>query len=217
MDEQLKNNLTSGKLWLRMGYMILVAFLLHIASFAVGILVIIQCAIKLITGATNQKLKNFSLSLITFIHQGLSFIIFHSESKPFPFNDWPEPLPSETFATEAESQSEQDESIEVVPTVDPGLGEPTMNIAESEPEAKTEALVTAEDVITENILATKDEQLKEPPTLETPLREGEDAEFGDEPPKKNSESETPVEQSESLSSDTVQKDHDPEEKTSKEH
>jgi hypothetical protein len=90
MDQQLKSNLTSPKHWVRLVYMLLFAFCLYIASFIVGILVIVQFLFALITGIDNRKLREFGGSLTLYIKQVLLFLTFNSEFKAFPFADWPE-------------------------------------------------------------------------------------------------------------------------------
>lgn len=90
MDQQLKSNLTSSKHWIRLVYMLLFAFFLYVASFVVGILVIVQFLFALVTGSDNRKLRELGGSLTVYIKEVLLFLTFNSEFKPFPFADWPE-------------------------------------------------------------------------------------------------------------------------------
>ncbi len=89
MDQQLKSNLTSSKHWVRLIYMLLFAVFVYVASFVVGVLVMVQFIFALITGSDNRKLREFGGSLTAYIHQILLFLTFNSEFKPFPFADWP--------------------------------------------------------------------------------------------------------------------------------
>ncbi len=98
MDQQLKSNITSSKHWVRLVYMLLFAFFLYVASFVVGVLVIVQFLFALITGSDNRKLRELGGSLTVYIKQMLLFLTFNSEFKAFPFADWPEPAPSENEA-----------------------------------------------------------------------------------------------------------------------
>lgn len=90
MDQQLKSNLTSSKHWIRLVYMLLFAFFLYVASFVVGILVIVQFLFALVTGSDNRKLRELGGSLTIYIKEVLLFLTFNSEFKPFPFADWPD-------------------------------------------------------------------------------------------------------------------------------
>ncbi len=89
MDEQLRSNLTSSKHWVRFLYMILFAFFLYIASFLMVVLVIVQFAFALLSGAENAKLRVLGHELTTYINQTLLFLTYNSDFKPFPFADWP--------------------------------------------------------------------------------------------------------------------------------
>jgi hypothetical protein len=95
MDQQLKSNLTSSKHWIRLVYMLLFAVFLYVASFVVGVLVMVQFIFALITGSDNRKLRELGSSVTLYIQQILLFLTFNSDAKPFPFADWPEPLVAE--------------------------------------------------------------------------------------------------------------------------
>jgi len=110
MDQQLKSNITSSKHWIRLVYMMLFAIFLYVASFVVGVLVMVQFIFALITGSDNRKLRELGRSLTTYIEQILSFLTFNSEIKPFPFADWPEsavvtPEPSESVIIVVDERS----------------------------------------------------------------------------------------------------------------
>lgn len=90
MDEQLKSNLTSGKHWMRLIYMVLFAIFLQLASVVMTVLVVVQFLFALITGSDNINLRKFGDSLSIYIFSVLQFLIYNSEEKPFPFSDWPE-------------------------------------------------------------------------------------------------------------------------------
>lgn len=92
MDQQLKSNITSSKHWIRLVYMLLFSVFLYVASFVVGVLVMVQFVFALITGSDNKKLRELGSSLTTYIEQILRFLTFNSEAKPFPFADWPSPV-----------------------------------------------------------------------------------------------------------------------------
>lgn len=91
MDEQLKSNVTSGKHWLRLVYMVVFAICLQVASFVMGVLVVLQFLFALIKGEDNDHLRQFGSSLAKYIYESLQFLTYNSEEKPFPFADWPEP------------------------------------------------------------------------------------------------------------------------------
>lgn len=91
MSDDLKANLTSGKLWGRLVYMLLFSFFLYIASFVIVLLVCVQFLFALFTGMDNKKIRLLSNSVAVYIKDVLMFLSFNSEYKAFPFADWPDP------------------------------------------------------------------------------------------------------------------------------
>jgi len=107
-NEQLKSNLTSGKHWFRLIFMLLFAAILQLASLIMWVLVILQFLFSLITGQDNVHLRRFGHSLSTYIYEVLRFLCYSSEEKPFPFADWPE-------APAAESEQAENKEPEQLP------------------------------------------------------------------------------------------------------
>lgn len=131
MDQQLKSNLTSSKHWIRLVYMLLFAFFLYVASFVVGILVIVQFLFALVTGSDNRKLRELGGSLTVYIKEVLLFLTFNSEFKPFPFADWPvAPVGDnieETVVEPPEAPQPAPETVVVPPPVDQPTAEGEVN------------------------------------------------------------------------------------------
>ena len=50
----------------------------------------------------NKNLRNFGQSLASWILQIMQFLTFNSNSKPFPFDDWPNSVLSEGFSIDDE-------------------------------------------------------------------------------------------------------------------
>lgn len=91
MDEELKHNLTAAETWLRGLFILLFAFLLVVARIVTGAVVVIQFLFTVFTGRINENLQRFGASLAQFIFQTLLFVTYNSDTKPFPFNPWPNP------------------------------------------------------------------------------------------------------------------------------
>ncbi len=89
MNTGLKSNLTRRATWTRGLYMLLFALIYGVAEFVLGAVVIFQFVAILVSGKTNERLRDFGGSLSTFIYQILVFLTFNSESLPFPFAPWP--------------------------------------------------------------------------------------------------------------------------------
>ena len=88
-SEELKRNLTSGRHWLRLLFMVLFALILYVTGFVMAVVVVLQFLFALITGQDNPNLRRFGQSLAQYIYQTLCFLTYNREDKPFPFDDWP--------------------------------------------------------------------------------------------------------------------------------
>ena len=96
------SHIKSLSLWVRLAYMLL--FLLLLSFVRVILLLVIggQFLPLLITGADIKNLRSFGQSLASWIFQIMQFLTFNSNSKPFPFDDWPNSLLSEGFSIDDE-------------------------------------------------------------------------------------------------------------------
>lgn len=89
MSTETKTNLQSKSIWVRVLYMLLFVLAYSVAEFVLGITVVIQVIIKLVTGSLNENLKTFGKQISLYIYDVLQFLTFNSEDKPFPFDEWP--------------------------------------------------------------------------------------------------------------------------------
>ncbi len=89
MDKQLKANITSSELWLRLIYMVFFGVCLQLVRIVTWAVVVLQFFLVLITGGDNEYLRNFGLTLSRYVFQVFKFLTYNSEEKPFPFSDWP--------------------------------------------------------------------------------------------------------------------------------
>jgi len=86
-----KNNLTSEAFWIRLAFMMLNFLLVEIASSILVLLVVGQFLYRLFNEDSHPAILKFSNSLGRFILHSYRFLSYQTQSKPFPFNDWPEP------------------------------------------------------------------------------------------------------------------------------
>ena len=89
MNAQTKTNLQSKSTWVRVLYMLLFVLAYSAAEFVLGVTVVIQVIIKLVTGSLNERLKTFGKQISLYIYDVLNFLTFNTEDKPFPFDEWP--------------------------------------------------------------------------------------------------------------------------------
>ena len=76
---------------LRVLWMLVFVLVWQVAQFLLGALVLVQLIYRLVYGAPNAGLMNFGDSLSQYLAQIGRFGSFHSEQKPWPFSDWPQP------------------------------------------------------------------------------------------------------------------------------
>ncbi len=89
MNAETKTNLQSKSTWVRVLYMLLFVLAYSAAEFVLGVTVVIQVIIKLVTGSLNERLKTFGKQISLYIYDVLNFLTFNTEDKPFPFDEWP--------------------------------------------------------------------------------------------------------------------------------
>ncbi|WP_263078991.1 DUF4389 domain-containing protein [Endozoicomonas sp. Mp262] len=89
MDDKVIDNLKSESRWLRLLFMVLFYMAAYITGFLILVVVAVQVIHDFIKGRPNERLLEFTASLNRYFYQVIQYISFNSESKPYPFSDWP--------------------------------------------------------------------------------------------------------------------------------
>ncbi len=87
--DSVKEHLLSESIWIRILYMVLFWLAGHLVIAMVILIAVLQGVLVLFTGQPNLSLQEFSLALNRYLYQMANFLTFNSETKPFPFSDWP--------------------------------------------------------------------------------------------------------------------------------
>lgn len=95
----IKARIFSPKHWIRLIYMLLFALMLHVASIAMWVLCAMQFLFSLFTDKDNENLRYLGKSITRFIGQALDFLTYNTETRPFPFAEWPGEGTSDTEGT----------------------------------------------------------------------------------------------------------------------
>lgn len=74
---------------LRVLWMLVFLLVWQVAQLVLGGVVLVQLIYRLAYGAPNAGLMNFGDSLSQYLAQIGRFGSFHTEQKPWPFDDWP--------------------------------------------------------------------------------------------------------------------------------
>ncbi|MDN3640672.1 DUF4389 domain-containing protein [Simiduia curdlanivorans] len=84
-QEQVIENLSNKRNWVRLVYMLIYGLALHIAGIIMWLLCTVQFVITMIFGQDNENLRKMAASISDYIHEALAFVSYNSEEKPFPF------------------------------------------------------------------------------------------------------------------------------------
>jgi hypothetical protein len=106
-----KENIKKTSTWIRFAYMVLFgAILIPLGRFVLAFIVVGQFLMVLVKGRDNANLRKLGNALGQWIYQGILFLTFNSEAKPFPFEEWPDVELMPGYTSEPESDSEIVES-----------------------------------------------------------------------------------------------------------
>jgi hypothetical protein len=95
-SSDLEKNVKDKSTWVRLFFMVVLAFLYGLSRFVVGAVVVIQFFYVLLTGQTKDELKSFGHSLAIYSYEVIDYLTFNTDEKPFPFDgDWPTSLPDD--------------------------------------------------------------------------------------------------------------------------
>jgi hypothetical protein len=65
------------------------AFIAYFVLIALFLIAVIQLAMLVINGRANEELKGFSLNLVQYLWELLTFITFARDEQPFPIGPFP--------------------------------------------------------------------------------------------------------------------------------
>lgn len=117
MNEQsFKSNISNVNVWIRVLYMLVFALLMVAARFVLCLISVLQALLVLIGGEDNLNLRNLGQGTSKWVYQGLLFLTFNSEQKPFPFSDWPDVEPVDAYRAPVQAESPAPITAETDPT-----------------------------------------------------------------------------------------------------
>jgi len=99
-DDTIQTHLLNKETWLRLLFMILYGIVFEVAKFVGLVAVLVQFLFKLFRGRPLPELQDFGASLGEFYRQIIEFMTFRSEQKPYPWSDWPKPVPEKPETVE---------------------------------------------------------------------------------------------------------------------
>ena len=92
MSEKLDNiidNLKQSSVWVRIILMVAFAVVLYPVFLVLLVLMIAQMLFVIITGESNANLRSLGVVLSAYVFQIVQFMSYVTDTKPFPFSDFP--------------------------------------------------------------------------------------------------------------------------------
>ena len=114
MSDDLKENVMDTNIWLRLVFMLLFAVIFGATRLILVTVVAIQFLWVLFSGNRNKQLLSFANQLATFIYQIYRYLSFNTETRPFPFGDFPSDEALIDEPEEAPAASESAAEVDVV-------------------------------------------------------------------------------------------------------
>ncbi|MCP4286844.1 MAG: DUF4389 domain-containing protein [Gammaproteobacteria bacterium] len=78
----------TNEIWFRGLYMLLFLAILGLVKGVVFVVAVIQFILVAVNKTANMPLRNFGQGLSTYLYHITQFLIFNTDNKPFPFEDW---------------------------------------------------------------------------------------------------------------------------------
>ncbi|MDP0563426.1 MAG: DUF4389 domain-containing protein [Candidatus Endonucleobacter sp. (ex Gigantidas childressi)] len=89
MNKQVISNFKSESRWLRLFFMVVFFMAAYMAALIISLVVVVQVVYGFIKGEPNERLRHLSKGLNSYFYQVLQYIGYNSDTKPYPFSDWP--------------------------------------------------------------------------------------------------------------------------------
>jgi hypothetical protein len=130
-QDQIKRNLLSPDAWLRILLMAGFAVAVWVTLMVLGVIVLVQAVLVLITGVPNVNLQRLGLICGAYLFETIQFLLYNTEDKPFPFAPFPDP-PGAEEAVPPQEDEEHDADWEsgqgagqTTPGSEPGAPRPS--------------------------------------------------------------------------------------------
>ena len=130
-----KDEILKTSKWIRFIFMLGYAFAINFAlSISIG-LSFIQFLFFLFTSKTNESIGNFNAYIIEFFHDTLSFLLFETDDKPFPFKKSKESEEDSHEVVDGEVNEAQDVSEDVIESAE--VEEISEEVVQAEEDSKS--------------------------------------------------------------------------------
>lgn len=115
MDDEVRERISSGDTWLRLLFIVVFGLLATVATWLVWLVAAAQFLFALFTGRTNDNLSEFADTLVAYVAQAYSFMVYRTDDKPFPFAPPPGKVVVDDVAKAASGQETPDREADQAP------------------------------------------------------------------------------------------------------
>lgn len=88
-EKNMKQRLKDESFWLRLPFMLLFFIAWRLTELILIVIILVQIVFRLFKGEPQLQLLQLGSQLTRFSYQVFRYLTFNSETKPFPFADWP--------------------------------------------------------------------------------------------------------------------------------
>lgn len=99
---------SDNKIWIRGLYMLLFLIIHGLAKGIVFAVAVVQFILVAVNKEPNEPLRKFGQGLSTYLYDITQFLVFNTEHKPFPFDDWRNATPRQESPLLEEDMEYQD-------------------------------------------------------------------------------------------------------------
>ncbi|MEX1032451.1 MAG: DUF4389 domain-containing protein [Cellvibrionaceae bacterium] len=90
MDDDVKERLSAADTWVRLLFIVVFGFCATVATWLIWVVAAAQFLFALFAGRTNDNLSKFADTLVAYVAQAFSYMVYRTDEKPFPFAPPPE-------------------------------------------------------------------------------------------------------------------------------
>ena len=102
MEPELRSNLREPSTWKRLLFMVIFAIAFQLAELLLAAVAVLQFLFRLVTGSANDRLAVFGAGLAEYLRRVVAYLTFAGDTRPFPFDDWPDAEPERAPPVETE-------------------------------------------------------------------------------------------------------------------
>lgn len=102
MEPELRSNLRDTSTWKRLVFMVIFAIAFQLAELLLAAVAVLQFLFRLVTGSANDRLAVFGAGLAEYLRRVVAYLTFAGDTRPFPFDDWPDAEPERAEPTPPE-------------------------------------------------------------------------------------------------------------------